>query len=77
MPLLKNRMLPLSTITQTCVVRNTSRFWKEEWNLELEKITEASDDILMNLRKSYLNMMPIKIRYFELYTIDINTQLFV
>ena len=52
MPLLKNRVLPLRTITQTCVVRNMNKFWKEEWNPELKKITEASDDILMNLRKS-------------------------
>ena len=54
MPLLKNRMLPLRTITQTCIVRNMDRFWKEEWNPELEKITEASDVILMNLRKSFI-----------------------
>ena len=54
MPLLKNRMLSLRTITQTCIVRNMDRFWKEEWNPELEKITEASDVILMNLRKSFI-----------------------
>ena len=53
MPLLRNRMLPLRTITQTYVARNIYRFWKEEWNPELEKITEASDYILINLRKSH------------------------
>ena len=53
MPTLRNRVLPLRAITQTCVVRNMVKFWKEEWNTELEKITEASDEILMNLRKSH------------------------
>ena len=52
MPLLKKRMLSLRAIAQTCVVRNMDTFWKEEWNPELEKITDASDDILMNLRKN-------------------------
>ena len=53
MPLLRKGMLPLYTIAQTYVVRNIDKFWKEEWNPELEKITEASDDILINLRKSH------------------------
>ena len=53
MPLLRNRMLSLRTITQTYVFRNMEKFWKEEWNSELMKITEASDDILMNIRKRH------------------------
>ena len=53
MPLLRKRMLSLYTIAETYVIRNIDKLWKEEWNPELEKITEASDDILMNLRKSH------------------------
>ena len=54
MPLLKNRVLSLRTIARTCVVKNLDKFWKEEWNPELKKITEASDDILINLRKNFI-----------------------
>ena len=55
MPLLKNRMLPLRIITLRYIAINIELFWKEEWNPELQEITERSDDILLNLRKDYLN----------------------
>ena len=52
MPLLRNRTLPLRTIALRYVARNLELFWKEEWDPELQEITEASDDILLNLRKN-------------------------
>ena len=54
MPLLKNRLLPLRTIALRYIARNLELFWKKEWDPELQEITEASDDILLNLRKDYL-----------------------
>ena len=53
MPLLINRLLPLRTITLRYVARNLELFWKEKWDPELQEVTEASDDILLNLRKNY------------------------
>ena len=53
MPLLKNRMLPLRTITLRYVASNLKLFWKKECDPELQEITEASDDILLNIRKNY------------------------
>ena len=53
MPLLRNRMLPLRTLTLRYIARNVELFWKEEWDLELLQITETSDDILLDLRKRY------------------------
>ena len=51
MPLLKNRLLPLCTIALTYIARNLELFWKKKWDPELQEVTEASDDILLNLRK--------------------------
>ena len=53
MPLLRNRMLPLRTITLRYIASNAELFWKEEWDPELQEVTEASDNILFNLRKNY------------------------
>ena len=53
MPLLRSRVLSLHTLTLRKVARNLNLFWKEEWDPELQKVTEASDDILLNLRKNY------------------------
>ena len=54
MSLLKNRLLPLRTITLIYIARNLELFWKKKWDPELLKITKASDDILLNLRKNEL-----------------------
>ena len=54
MSLLKNRLLPLRTITLRYIARNLELFWKKKWDPELLKITKASDDILLNLRKNEL-----------------------
>ena len=54
MPLLKN-LLPLRTIALRYIARNLKLFWKKKWKRELRKITEASDDILLDIRKDYLN----------------------
>ena len=54
MPLLKN-LLPLRTMTLRYVARNLKLFWKEEWKREVRKITKVSDDILLDIRKDYLN----------------------
>ena len=54
MPLLKN-LLPLRTIALRYIARNLKLLWKKEWNRELRKITKASDAILLNIRKTYLN----------------------
>ena len=54
MSLLKNRLLPLRTISLRYIARNLELFWKKKWDPELQEITEASDDILLNLRKDYL-----------------------
>ena len=54
MPLLKNRLLPLRTITLRYIAKNLELFWKEEWDPELQEVTEASDDILLEIRKDYL-----------------------
>ena len=51
MPLLKNRLLPLRTIALRYIARNLELFWKEEWDPELQEVTEASDDILLDIRK--------------------------
>ena len=51
MPLLKNRLLSLRTIALRYIARNLKLFWKEEWDPELQKVTEASDDILLDIRK--------------------------
>ena len=56
MPLLKNRLLPLRTIALRYIARNLELFWKEEWKRELRKITEASDDILLDIRKDILTL---------------------
>ena len=48
MPQLKT----LFTISLRCVARNMKIFWKKEWDPELEKITELSDEILLRLRKN-------------------------
>ena len=55
MPLLKNRLLPLRTISLRYIARNLELFWKEEWDPELQEVTEASDDILLDIRKEYPN----------------------
>ena len=55
MPLLKNRLLLLRTISLRYIARNLELFWKEEWDPELQEVTEASDDILLDIRKKYLN----------------------
>ena len=55
MPLLKNRLLPLRTISLRYIARNLELFWKKEWDPELQEVTEASDDILLDIRKEYLN----------------------
>ena len=55
MPLLKNRLLPLRTISLRYIARNLELFWKEEWDPHLQEVTEASDDILLDIRKEYLN----------------------
>ena len=55
MPLLKNRLLPLRTISLRYIARNLELFWNEEWDPELQEVTEASDDILLDIRKEYLN----------------------
>ena len=52
MPLLKNRLLPLRTIVLRYIARNLELFWKEEWDPELQEVTEASDDILLDIRKN-------------------------
>ena len=54
MPLLKN-LLPLRTIALRYIARNLELFWKRKWKRELRKITKASDDILLDIRKNYLN----------------------
>ena len=54
MPLLINRALSLRTITLRYIARNLELFWKEEWDPELQEVTEASDDILLDIRKDYL-----------------------
>ena len=54
MPLLKKRLLPLRTVALRYIARNLELFWKKKWDPELQEITEASDDILLNLRKDYL-----------------------
>ena len=54
MPQLKNRVLSLCTISLRYVARNIEIFWKKEWDPELEKITELSDEILLCLRKNYI-----------------------
>ena len=59
MPLLKNRPLPLRTIALRNIARNLELFWKEKWDPELQEVTEASDDILLNLRKDYLSLFKI------------------
>ena len=51
MPLLKNRLLPLRTRALRYLARNLELFFKEEWDPELQELTEASDDILLNIRK--------------------------
>ena len=51
MPLLKNRLLPLRTITLRYIARNIELYWKEKWDPELQEVTEASDDILLEMRK--------------------------
>ena len=51
MPLLKIRLLPLRTIALRYIARNLELFWKEEWDPELQEVTEASDDILLDIRK--------------------------
>ena len=54
MPLLKNRLLPLRTITLRYIAKILELFWKEEWDPELQEVTEASDNILLEIRKDYL-----------------------
>ena len=54
MPQLKNRVLSLCTMSLRCVARNIEIFWKKEWDPELEKITELSDEISLRLRKNYI-----------------------
>ena len=54
MPLQKNQLLPLRTIALRYIVKNLELFWKEEWDPELQEVTEASDDILLKIRKDYL-----------------------
>ena len=54
MPLLRKRILPLRTMALRYIARNLNLFWKEEWDPELREVTEASDKILMILRKDYL-----------------------
>ena len=53
MPLLRNRVLPLHTVTLRNIAKKLDVFWKEEWDSELQEITETLDDILLNLRKNY------------------------
>ena len=55
MSLLKDRLLSLRTITLRYIARNLILFWKKKWDRELLEVTKASDDILLNLRKNYLN----------------------
>ena len=55
MPLPKNRLLPLRTISLRYIARNLELFWNEEWDPELQEVTEASDDILLDIRKEYPN----------------------
>ena len=50
MPQLKT----LFTISLRCVARKIKKFWKKEWDPELEKVTELSDEILLRLRKNYI-----------------------
>ena len=52
MPPLKYRLLPLRTIALRNIARNLELFWKKKWDPELQDVTEASDDILLNLRKN-------------------------
>ena len=51
MPLLKNRVLPLSTSSVRYIARNIEQYWKEEWDPELKRITKLSDAIMFKIRK--------------------------
>ena len=53
MPLPRNLMLPLRTLTLRCIAKNVTLFWKKEWDPGLLRATKASDDILLNIRKNY------------------------
>ena len=54
MPPVKGLMLPLRTIALRCVARDLKIFWNEEWDPELQEVTEVSDHILLDLRKDFM-----------------------